>query len=174
MRIVVVGAGIVGAAIASAAAGRGAAVTLIDQASPGAGATGASFAWIGDSGSWPGGAADLRETALPAWHRLERETPGVRVRWSGALTWDDPAAASGFPAPAPTVVPVDRARVAALEPNLRHPPSHALWHSAHGAVDPLAVTTALVRTAHQRGAQIRPTLTVTSVRHDGSRVTGVV
>ncbi|MCS5654718.1 MAG: FAD-dependent oxidoreductase, partial [Dehalococcoidia bacterium] len=44
--VTVVGAGIVGSAIAYTLARRGAAVTVIDKGQPGGGATSHSFAWI--------------------------------------------------------------------------------------------------------------------------------
>ena len=46
IKVTVVGAGIVGSAIAYSLARRGAAVTVIDKGRPGAGATSHSFAWI--------------------------------------------------------------------------------------------------------------------------------
>ncbi|HEX5493920.1 MAG TPA: FAD-dependent oxidoreductase, partial [Mycobacteriales bacterium] len=45
-RIVVVGAGVVGAAVAMRLAERGAAVTVVEASRPGAGASGGSFAWF--------------------------------------------------------------------------------------------------------------------------------
>src|SRR3954452_10534134 len=79
--------GIVGASAAYHAARAGAAVTLIDAARPGTGVTGGSFAWIGASGVPTGPAAELRSTATDAYRRLEGETPGLPVTWSGSLTW---------------------------------------------------------------------------------------
>ena len=80
--VVIVGAGIVDASVAYHLARRGVPVTLIERASaPAAGVTGASFAWIGDTGGeWPGGAEDLRESVLRDYRRLGAEVPGVAVR----------------------------------------------------------------------------------------------
>lgn len=87
--VVVVGAGIVGASVASHLTCRGASVTLIDQASmPAADVTGGSFAWIGDTGGdWPGGAEDLRPSVRADHRRLTADVPGVEMRWTGALQW---------------------------------------------------------------------------------------
>ncbi|WP_267902581.1 FAD-dependent oxidoreductase [Streptomyces triticirhizae] len=73
--VVVVGAGIVGAALAWELAARGVGVTLLDaEASPGRGVTGASFGWIGGvGGHWPGGARELREFVLADYRRLAGE-----------------------------------------------------------------------------------------------------
>ena len=48
-RVLIVGAGIIGASIAHHLARRGAAVTLIDRSGPAAEASGASFGWINAS-----------------------------------------------------------------------------------------------------------------------------
>ena len=48
-RVVVIGAGIIGASIAYHLARRGAAVTLVERAHPAAEASGHSFAWINAS-----------------------------------------------------------------------------------------------------------------------------
>ena len=77
--VVVVGAGIVGASVAYHLARDGVPVTVIARD---AGVTASSFAWIGEEGEWPGGAADLRTFVLGDWRRLEAEVPGVSVRFS--------------------------------------------------------------------------------------------
>jgi glycine/D-amino acid oxidase-like deaminating enzyme len=42
-----------------------------------------------------------------------------------------------------------------MEPKLKMPPSHALHNIADGAIDPIAVTEALVRGARGNGADIQ-------------------
>ncbi len=157
-RVVVVGAGIVGAAIAYYAARRGAAVTLVDEALPGSGATRSSFAWIGSSGEWPGGAAALRGGVLQQWRRLEEELAGVRVRWTGSLSWE-----AGRSSPSSVAAGgawdgevLSAAQVAGLEPNLREPPTWAVRSCSDGAVDPVAVTEALVRGTCGHGGHVLP------------------
>ncbi|MEV6928957.1 FAD-dependent oxidoreductase, partial [Dactylosporangium sp. NPDC051485] len=167
MRVVVVGAGIVGAAIAYAAARRGAEVTLVDAVGPAAGATGASFGWIGTSGKFPGGAAALRDEVLPHWRRLEAEVPGVEIRWTGSLTWPAPDG----PVPGAQLLAADR--VAALEPNLRDPSPGALHRPGDGSVDPVAVTGALIDAARGLGARTRFGVPVERVLVRGGRAAGV-
>ena len=65
MHVVVVGAGVVGSAVALRLAGNGARVTLLDAREPGAGTSSTSFAWIG--------------RARPRW-RLPRAQRGGRRR----------------------------------------------------------------------------------------------
>ena len=62
MRIAVIGAGIVGGAIAFNLARRGADVALVDAGEPGMGATSHSFAWINGFGE---GAATLQRPQSP-------------------------------------------------------------------------------------------------------------
>lgn len=174
--IVVVGAGIVGASVAYHLACRGLPVTLIDRApSPAAGVTGASFAWIGGSGGdWPGGAEDLRGMVLADYRRLEGELPGVRVRWTGSLTWAD---VSKLPGKGVALGQgrrwVGRSEIAALEPNLHSPPERAVYTPTDGGVDPVGVTEALVEAARALGARVILGAAVTSLKTAGGRVEGV-
>ncbi|SEF16788.1 FAD-dependent oxidoreductase [Jiangella alba] len=62
--LVVVGAGIVGASVASHAARAGGGATLVDAGQPNAGVTAGSFARIGSSGLRTGSAAALRGPAM--------------------------------------------------------------------------------------------------------------
>src|SRR4051812_22049469 len=119
MRVVVVGAGIVGAAVAYETARAGAEVVLVDKGLPGSGVTADSFAWIGGprDGDRPDAGTPLRRHVRPDYRRWEREVPGVRVRWCGA---------------------VDRGEELPDD----------------GAVDPVAVTRALVRAAQGHGAEL--------------------
>jgi glycine/D-amino acid oxidase-like deaminating enzyme len=161
--VVVVGAGIVGASVAYHCARLGADVTLVDKALPGAGATGESFAWIGASARVPGPGGPLHAAALREYRRLAGEVAGVRVRWTGSLSWPP-----GPPEPGQRLV--DAAQVAALEPHLRHPPGQALHIPGDGVVDPVATTDALVAAA---GAQTLVGTAVTALRVAGERVVGV-
>jgi glycine/D-amino acid oxidase-like deaminating enzyme len=87
--VVVVGAGIVGAAVAYESARAGADVVLLDRSLPGSGATQHSFAWIGGpSGQDVADASSpLRWRAMAEYRRLEDEVPGLQVRWRGSLSW---------------------------------------------------------------------------------------
>ncbi|WP_440800588.1 NAD(P)/FAD-dependent oxidoreductase [Serratia marcescens] len=83
-RIVIVGAGIVGASIAYHLARQGQRVIVVEQAHPAAGATGSSFGWISEG--VPEGAPDafLRREIVADWVRLTQEIPELWVNWSGA------------------------------------------------------------------------------------------
>jgi glycine/D-amino acid oxidase-like deaminating enzyme len=153
--VVVVGAGIVGAAVAYELAVAGAAVTLVDKSLPASGVTGDSFAWIGgpSGADIPDGSRPLRRGALAAYRRLERQVPGVRVRWTGSLAWDRPDLPAGSSLGSDEHL-LDAAQVGLLEPNLAAPPPRALYKDSDGAVDPVQVTDALVAAARAHGARL--------------------
>jgi glycine/D-amino acid oxidase-like deaminating enzyme len=167
--VVVVGAGIVGASVAYHAARLGADVTLVDKALPASGATGESFGWIGASDRAPGPGGALHAAAVREYRRLADEIPDVRVRWSGSLSW-------GGPEPSGDLEPgqhlVDAEQVAALEPNLRTPPTRAVHIPGDGAVDPRYTTDALVAAAREHGARVLLGAAVTGLRVVGGRAVG--
>ena len=88
MKITVIGAGIVGSAIAFHLARRGAQVTLLDAGEPGMGASSHSFAWINAFGKEPRHYNELNRRSLDTWDRYARLlNADVGLRWGGQLTW---------------------------------------------------------------------------------------
>ena len=92
IRVAVVGAGIVGAALADRLTRGGAVVTVIDSGPPGGGTTGSSFAWLNANQKLPRHYFDLSVRAMADWARLAGEfgTPD----WyspTGHLTWAETA-----------------------------------------------------------------------------------
>ena len=88
MRVAVIGAGIVGGAIAFYLARRGADVTLIDAGEVGMGATSHSFAWINGFGKEPRHYGGLNRRSLDTWERFSRLLDAdIGLRWGGQLTW---------------------------------------------------------------------------------------
>ena len=88
MRITVVGAGIVGSAIAFHLSRRGAKVTLLDAGEPGMGASSHSFAWINAFGKDPRHYNELNRRSLDTWDRYQRLLDAdVGLKWGGQLTW---------------------------------------------------------------------------------------
>jgi D-hydroxyproline dehydrogenase subunit beta len=154
--ILIIGAGIIGAAIAHRLAPR-ARVTVLEAASPAAGASGKSFGWINASFFANPAHHRLRVEAIAAWHRLG--PPGRDVQWSGTLWWEE--SGDAFDAMAATLRELDyplREIVAtefrALEPRIAMPPDRALHFTAEGAVDPAALTAHLLAAAADHGAQL--------------------
>jgi glycine/D-amino acid oxidase-like deaminating enzyme len=179
MKVILVGAGLVGAALAQALSSRGAAVTLIEAARPAAGASGASFGWINASFHASPAHFHLRHAAIAAHHRLETALGLTLHRWTGTLWWEESGAGFermktdlstlGYP-----VEEIGTAEVAALEPALATPPPCALRFPSEGAVDPAPLTEALLAAAAEDGAQIWLGVEVTGLVETGGRVTGVM
>ena len=88
MKVTVIGAGIVGSAIAFHLARRGAQVTLLDAGEPGMGASSHSFAWINAFGKEPRHYNELNRRSLDTWDRYARLlNEDVGLKWGGHLTW---------------------------------------------------------------------------------------
>ncbi|QVM89741.1 FAD-binding oxidoreductase [Pseudomonas entomophila] len=170
MRVIVVGAGIVGASIAYHLARKGARVTVVEASEIASGVTGRSFAWINTCAAGPEAIAPLRNAAIDDYRRLERELPGLVVRWTGSLCYAQPSLAE--PDTSSTVV-VSRQRIRDLEPNLRHPPEQAMHAPQEGALDAVAATHALIAGAKAHGATVLTQTQVLGMRFDGGTLSGV-
>jgi glycine/D-amino acid oxidase-like deaminating enzyme len=160
-RVIVIGAGIVGASIAWHLALRGASVTVIDRGQPAGEATEKSFAWINATYGNPEPYFRLRFLSMQEYRRLEDELDGaLGVAWQGCLIWDlegheleDFArrhAAWGY-----DVRLVERAEIAALEPGLIDPPARAAYAAGDATIEPALATRALLAAAQSLGAAIR-------------------
>jgi len=91
MKIIVIGAGSVGAHIAYRLQERGASVQLLEAKSAARGTSQSSFAWLSSfpQRAWseePGRAA-LRPTVHPRFHELVDELGGDWMHWDGTLAW---------------------------------------------------------------------------------------
>jgi glycine/D-amino acid oxidase-like deaminating enzyme len=75
--------------------------------------------------------------------------------------------------PGPDERLLDATEVRQVEPRLRVPPMRALHLMSHGAVDPVAVTQALVRASQDHGAQLIVNSAVTALTVRDGRVVGV-
>ena len=165
-RIVVIGAGIVGASLAYHLAGKGANVTVVEAGEVASGVTATSFAWLNTTHDAPDPIAALRSAAIDSYHRLEHELPAVEIRWTGALCYDadiQPGADSR----------ITRQRIQALEPRLRNPPEQAQFKAEEGALDAVHTTHALMEGAQAHGTTLLTHTQVLGFRMHGSQVTGV-
>ena len=72
--VVVVGAGVYGAAVTASLTRRGARVTVVDAGAPASGTSGATFSWINSCGKKPRAYHDLSVTSMQAHQRLAAET----------------------------------------------------------------------------------------------------
>ncbi len=97
--------------------------------------------------------------------------PGLQVRWRGSLVWDEEDKDHRHCQPEERLV--DAAEAGHLEPHLADPPVQALHLMSDGAVDPVAVTQALIRAARSHGAGLLTACPVTALRRSHGRVVGV-
>lgn len=173
-RVVVIGAGIVGASLAYHLARKGANVTVVDAENIASGVTGRSFAWINTSSSESDPIAQLRSAAIEAYRQLETELPGLTVRWTGALSYN--GTSSGAPSAAGTPSEPDRvsrSRILELEPNLKYPPESASYAPAEGALDPVTAVHALIAGARAYGAKVLTQTPVLGFATQHATITGV-
>ncbi len=156
----IVGAGILGAAIAYRLAKAGLAVTILDKAGPAAGASGASWAWINalSAGSKP--YFDLRQAGIAAHHDLEQELSGRwPVDWSGLLTWDESLFDDGEQTALQQAwghvgKAIDAADARGFEPLLGDIPGRLFHSPDDGLLDATAATHVLLDEASAAGARL--------------------
>lgn len=172
-KIVIIGAGLVGASLAFQLARLGRSVTVIEAGLPAGEASGRSFGWINASFALNDAHFALRLAGMAAHQRLAQVLPGHH-RASGCLWWEETGEAfaatakkladAGYP-----LEILDGNGVLAREPCLRHPPQAALFFPSEGWVDAVALTRALLVAS---GAQVLTGVTA-RIATTGGRVIGV-
>jgi glycine/D-amino acid oxidase-like deaminating enzyme len=161
----VIGAGVLGVCLAARLAQAGAAVTLLDQAEPGHGATRSSFAWLNSNDKAPRAYHDLNHAGMRAWAELAASLGDAGwYRPAGNLEWaTDPAGQArlaarvdrlarwGYPAEL-----IDAAAAAELEPALRlpSPPPGVAWFPGEGYLLTEAMVSELVAVAVRHAATV--------------------
>ena len=178
-RALVIGSGILGAAIAWHLAKAGTAVTVLDGGDTGGLATRTSWAWINASWGNPEPYFRLRERSMLEWRRIDREVPGLKVNWCGGLIWDlEPEALEAFAKEYSSwgygIRRVRGAEVLAIEPNLKFIPELALHVAEEGTAEPLATARALLAGAEGLGAKIIAHSRVKWLVEDDGRVAGAM
>ncbi len=180
--VIVVGAGIVGAATARELARRGRSVLVLDRgaAAGGTSSHGEGNVLVSDKG--PGPELGLAIDARRRWSTVARELadelggdlPPVEFEPKGGVvvaTADDSAgplldfAASQLDAGV-RAEPVDAAQVHELEPWLTDRVAAAVWYPDDAQVQPVVATEALLASARRAGAVVRARVTVTGALHD--------
>ena len=165
INVTVIGAGIVGSAIAYTLAKRGATVTVIDKGRPGGGATSHSFAWINATAKHPVSYHNFNRRSLGMWDRFARDLDvDVGLRWDGQMEWAatdagavelklraDQLHAWGYPCQI-----LDGAQMAKLEPSLTpRQVTSAIYSELDGMVEPAVASEACIRGAASYGATIK-------------------
>ena len=189
LNVAVIGAGILGAAIAWRLAQRGVRVALIDKGEPGHGASSHSFAWINAGAKEPIGYHNLNRRSLEMWPRFAAgigdhgDPDSVGLRWGGKVSWQsDPVAAEGLAARVrqlqswgyPTRL-IDADELKRLEPALDVGPVAAAEYSPNeGQVEPQMVVDACLRRLWEMGCEIHAGTEVNGFeRYDDGRIHGL-
>jgi D-hydroxyproline dehydrogenase subunit beta len=158
-RVVVVGAGIVGASVAARLAADGQRVTLLDQDQPGRATSRWSFAWINSNDKGPRPYHDLNHAGMRAWAELAPDLDGdAWYRPSGHVE----LAASGLESRVKRLTEwgyaarlVSPAEASELEPALRRPAPEAAFFPGEGYILTEPLIARLVAYAQSRGADVR-------------------
>lgn len=186
MKIVVIGAGSVGAHVAFRLTQQGADVIVIDASTPGSGTSASSIAWLSTfpQMSWteePGRAA-LRPLVHDTFRRLQEEVPGDYVRWSGTLLWgnedetDDLIRSAGIARERGVELDIlSTAEARELEPGVHVPEGRPVFSEpGSGWVDGPAVVRALLAESVKRGATLLTDVRVVGFRQAGENLLGAV
>lgn len=186
MRVAVIGGGIVGAAVAHHLARGGASVTLFEQHHLGAGATGASFAWVNSNGKHPEAYHRLNVEGCAEHQRLATETTDSPAWYfpTGHVTW------AGTPDGVSTLEQrvsrlstlnypcrwIDRDEANHLEPDLRIPTGveTIAYFPDEGYVLPALMVARLLGEARDRGAHLAAPARVAAIEASGHAATVVL
>ena len=188
-KVAVVGAGILGAAVAWQLARRGVHVSLIDKGQPGQGASSHSFAWINAGAKEPIGYHNLNRRSLEMWPRFAAavgdggDPDSVGLRWGGKVSWESsPVAAEALAARVRQLQSwgypsrlIDANELKRLEPALEIGPVAAAEYSPNeGQVEPQMVVDACLRRLREMGCEIHAGTEVHGFeQHDGGRIHGL-
>ncbi|WP_433469656.1 NAD(P)/FAD-dependent oxidoreductase [Spirillospora sp. CA-128828] len=183
MRVVVLGAGIVGAACARELALAGCAVTVVDRGGPAAGTTahGEGNVLVSDKG--PGPELELAKLSRELWPAiLDGDPNAAGVEWDakgGIVVATTPAGAGALEEFADgqrkagvAAEDLDAAALAAAEPQLTREFTKAVHYPEDAQVQPAGAATALLAAAVRAGAVVRTGCEVLGAISSGGRITG--
>ena len=174
----IIGAGVIGLAVARELAAAGLRVLLIERAQPGGEATRAAAGMLlpGLEFEPESPLRDLGERSLALYPELaeallEETGLSIDLRLNGALNLQ-PVRESAGGENTQEGTWLSTAQLAELEPSLRS--QSARWHPGQGSVDNRALARALWRSCEHRGVSLLVDTAVERVVTQGDRVTGVV
>ena len=155
-RVVIVGAGVLGSAIAWRVAEAGHQVTILDAA-PGGSASSGSLAWLNASFAEDPVYNRLRHDSLELWADLKRKTQDLPIQFSGAILWEQdhfdlPAVLTAQDELGRPATLLDRNGHLAREPNVPEPPDQTLALDGDGYGNPIAITEWFLEQAIAAGA----------------------
>ncbi|HEX5541390.1 MAG TPA: FAD-binding oxidoreductase [Micromonospora sp.] len=179
--VVVIGAGIVGAACAWFATRAGLRVTVVDRGAVAGGTTGAGEGNLLVSDKPPGPELQLAQLSARLWSELAQEIRGFEYEPKGGLVVAaTPASLDGLVALAEAqrragvdVRAVASDELADYEPWLSRKLLGGAFYPQDAQVQPMLAAARLLRSARMAGAEVRLGVEVGALLRDGDRVTGV-
>ena len=184
-RVVVIGAGVYGAAVAAALARRGAPVTVVDAGAPAGGTSGATFSWTNSCGKQPRAYHDLSVASMAAHRELAAGVPhsdwyheGGNLEWAG-----EDVERAALRAKVAGVLDygyearwLSRAEVVRLEPDLDPaalPDGEIAYFPREGWIEPTRLVAHLLADAVRGGAEVVRDDAVTALDVVAGAVRGV-
>lgn len=157
-RIVVVGAGVLGSAIAWRLAESGHQVTVLDP-DPGGQASAGSLAWLNASFAADPVYNRLRHESLELWEGLKARHPDLPILFPGAILWhqehfDLPGILEAQKILGRPAAMLDSAAHMTREPDVPAPPEESLALEADGYGKPAAITEWFLDQARKAGAAV--------------------
>lgn len=185
MKVIVVGAGVIGASVAYRLAQSGADVTVLERTRVGGGTSGISYAWTNAHRKPPKPYHDLNVAGMKA-HAALRDEFGGTPWWhgGGSLEWTGEAERAAQRANIQQLQSwgyaaewIDPAKVLELEPDIDRAvigDAPVAWFPDEGWVDPVVYAHAMLSAARRRhGAKVLCGVAVADVILRGDRVSGV-
>lgn len=165
MKVIIVGAGIIGASCAYHLRQSGAEVTVVDALGAGGRASADSFGWINANFAENDDYYRFRRQAIDRYRSLSQELDLPSLRWRGALWWEEEGEAfdaevAVMRARGYEIDVVDRDGFEALEPHFALPPERAVLGHVEGAANGDQVARQLLAAS---GAQLIANCKVLSV-----------
>lgn len=178
--IVVIGAGIIGSAIAFQLTRRHRNVTVVEAKQPGRSATLASYAWINSRDKSPRGYHDLNRRSLDMWPRFAQDlNADIGLRWGGEMRWSATEEGAktllghayelrswGYP-----VIEMTKDQARAMEPGVvMEPFTSAVYCGIEGHVDTQRVVRTCLNRVQQDGGVVVTNDPVRSLQLDADGV----
>ncbi|GAA1550442.1 FAD-dependent oxidoreductase [Kribbella hippodromi] len=181
--VVVVGAGMVGAACAEALSAAGVRVLVIDRDGPAAGTTASGEGNVLVSDKEPGPELELAVASRAEWDVVRERLlePVADIEWEAkggvVVATGDPAPLAAFAAKQRAAGVVARvitpAEAFELEPLLTPRVTVGVHYPDDAQVQPVLAATALLAAVRARGGEVRSGVTALGIRQSGGRVVGV-
>lgn len=185
MKIVIIGAGAIGANCAFRMAQKGAEVVVLEAVAPGSGTSSTSAAWLSSfpQFGWTEspGRARLRRTVHARFAALQAELGGDWLHWDGTLTWGLPSERAEFRKAfqlcqqrGADLEFLDAPAARRLAPGIVFGDDDEVVRDEHsGWVDAAALIALLLERTRALGGTVDTGRAVTGICREGGRVTGV-